>query len=178
MGIQKLQKLQKLQNKMFQKLGYVPHEYLHQSREKTRSSNTISKELRSISTLKNKEIKTLKKEIKEQVQKPVKVNRNKLQTWSKTVRKNNCYVCNSKNELTAHHVWPKSKYPELMYNSKNGASLCKTCHNNYHKKYPSIENCNPKTLDEFKEDKKNEFELQKLHQSRGYKVMKYLKIIK
>lgn len=56
-------------------------------------------------------------------------------TWSKYVRhKNNnmCVVCENKNEIQAHHIFYKSKYPQLQHNLNNGITLCHTCHKEVH----------------------------------------------
>ena len=39
-----------------------------------------------------------------------------------------CAICETQNELCAHHIAPKSKHPELRYDLNNGLALCKWCH--------------------------------------------------
>ncbi|TCS94981.1 HNH endonuclease [Hazenella coriacea] len=62
------------------------------------------------------------------------------QEWSKFIRNkdgNKCRVCNSKEQLTAHHLYSKSKYPQFMYHKWNGLTLCESCHRKFHKIYGS-----------------------------------------
>lgn len=55
--------------------------------------------------------------------------------WIKAVYKRDNYKCqlcsagqNKKNRLEAHHIYPKRKYPELVYDIDNGITLCMRCH--------------------------------------------------
>lgn len=50
--------------------------------------------------------------------------------WTKDViaRDGECQVCGSKDNLEAHHILPKSKFPEKMYDLDNGVTLCHECH--------------------------------------------------
>ena len=57
-----------------------------------------------------------------------------LQAWSRTVKKrdnNTCQICNNSSEH-AHHILPKSKYPELSLNPNNGIALCVIHHREVH----------------------------------------------
>jgi 5-methylcytosine-specific restriction endonuclease McrA len=61
--------------------------------------------------------------------------RDALFSWSKTVRKingNQCAVCGSKHGLNSHHIFLKSKYPELALNENNGVVLCRLHHRECH----------------------------------------------
>lgn len=56
-------------------------------------------------------------------------------TWSQKVRKQSgekCRVCGSKENLTAHHLYSQSAYPELQDNPANGMCLCHSCHVSFH----------------------------------------------
>ena len=69
----------------------------------------------------------------------------KLKNWSRKIRREDNYTCNKcgkkDNENNqAHHIFPKSQYPELAYNKGNGLVLCQHCHAEYHKKYNGCEN--------------------------------------
>lgn len=58
-----------------------------------------------------------------------------LQSWSKVVKKRDgykCVDCGSKENLHAHHVLEKSKYPEFSLLPMNGLTECKECHWNIH----------------------------------------------
>lgn len=43
-----------------------------------------------------------------------------------------CQICESKENLIAHHIFYKSKYPKLTLNINNLITLCKYCHNQIH----------------------------------------------
>ncbi len=75
-----------------------------------------------------------------------------LKNWSKEVRKGKvCDCCTSSEKLTAHHLWPKSKFPELALEVDNGVVLCEKCHNEYHKHWVDVENTTPVTYQQFKD---------------------------
>lgn len=44
-----------------------------------------------------------------------------------------CEACGTKENLEAHHVLPKSKFPHLIHDIKNGKCLCKDCHRAAHR---------------------------------------------
>lgn len=55
--------------------------------------------------------------------------KNRLARWSKRVRSGGkCDVCGKKENLQAHHVLPKERYPELKFKRINGVCLCPTHH--------------------------------------------------
>ena len=59
-----------------------------------------------------------------------------LMNWSLSVKDNDgskCQVCGSTENIHAHHIFPKSKYPLLCLNINNGISLCHDCHWNLHR---------------------------------------------
>ncbi|WP_394351210.1 HNH endonuclease [Draconibacterium mangrovi] len=37
-------------------------------------------------------------------------------------------MCGSHEDLDAHHIMPKSRYPHWKYNVDNGITLCNQCH--------------------------------------------------
>jgi len=58
-----------------------------------------------------------------------------LRRWSTLVRVRDnyiCYVCSEKisprSESEAHHIYPKSEYPEKAYDLDNGVCVCSRCH--------------------------------------------------
>lgn len=56
-----------------------------------------------------------------------------LVSWSKVIKINNiCQVCGSKDNLEAHHIFHKIKYPKLSLNPNNGIALCRQCHKETH----------------------------------------------
>jgi hypothetical protein len=60
--------------------------------------------------------------------------------WSTAVKARDCKCieCNATTALVAHHVKPKSQYPELKFDLENGVTLCVDCHKDHHKKHPVI----------------------------------------
>ena len=54
-----------------------------------------------------------------------------------------CVVCDTNEDLHAHHVLSFADYPELRYDTDNGVTLCRSCHSDYHGRYlPDISNAN------------------------------------
>jgi 5-methylcytosine-specific restriction endonuclease McrA len=61
--------------------------------------------------------------------------RNDLFYWSREIRMQynyHCVYCNKTKNLSAHHIFPKSKYKGLKYNLNNGILMCSTCHIELH----------------------------------------------
>ena len=59
-----------------------------------------------------------------------------LSSLSKTIRdndKNLCQVCNSNQDIHAHHILFKENYPKLSLNFNNGVTLCRTHHQEIHR---------------------------------------------
>jgi 5-methylcytosine-specific restriction endonuclease McrA len=46
---------------------------------------------------------------------------------------NNCRACHCKENLTVHHLKRKSRYPELEFDPNNLITLCRKCHDDWHK---------------------------------------------
>lgn len=44
-----------------------------------------------------------------------------------------CKVCGGRDELEAHHILPKSQYPQFIHDIANGMCLCHECHIDLHK---------------------------------------------
>ena len=58
--------------------------------------------------------------------------------WIKNVNKRDnrhCLKCNSNKQIRSHHISSFSRFPELRFDVKNGATLCSPCHKAFHKKY-------------------------------------------
>jgi 5-methylcytosine-specific restriction endonuclease McrA len=56
--------------------------------------------------------------------------------WAKEVRmafNYRCVYCNTNRRLSAHHIFPKARFPGLKFNLNNGLLLCKKCHDELHK---------------------------------------------
>ena len=55
----------------------------------------------------------------------------KIKRWRKRVLWRDfyrCVRCKSLNDLTAHHIKPWGKYPQLRFEVNNGITLCRSCH--------------------------------------------------
>lgn len=50
--------------------------------------------------------------------------------WRKAGSK--CEVCGSTDDLTAHHILDRKRFPDLRHNKHNGLLLCRECHDKRH----------------------------------------------
>lgn len=62
----------------------------------------------------------------------------KYKQWRNAVLKRDNYTCQnleckSKNKLIAHHILNFADYPELRFDTDNGLTFCRGCHNKEHK---------------------------------------------
>lgn len=58
-----------------------------------------------------------------------------LVAWSNTIKKRDtklCQICGSTKKTHAHHIFEKSKYPQLSLNPNNGVTLCVLHHQQTH----------------------------------------------
>ena len=58
-----------------------------------------------------------------------------LKSWSNMIKKldnNMCKNCDSKEKLNAHHIQPKSEFPDMALDVNNGVTLCEECHSKVH----------------------------------------------
>jgi len=49
-----------------------------------------------------------------------------------------CQLCGNDKSLAIHHIFGQSDQPKLAQNMGNLITLCKKCHDNYHKQYKDI----------------------------------------
>lgn len=63
-------------------------------------------------------------------------------------RDKKCQKCGSRKRLVAHHILNYSEYPSLRTEVSNGITLCKTCHDKFHKIY-GVRNNNYRQIQEF-----------------------------
>lgn len=59
-----------------------------------------------------------------------------LRGWSEIIHKDcdeTCQICFAPSQQ-AHHIFHKTKYPQLAFNRNNGIALCTKCHNETHGK--------------------------------------------
>lgn len=55
----------------------------------------------------------------------------KLKSWRKKVKKRDeykCRQCNTKENLTVHHILAFASSPGSRFDVNNGITLCRTCH--------------------------------------------------
>jgi len=75
--------------------------------------------------------------------------------WRTEVYKRDKYICQkckqNSNNLVAHHIFPYSQFKEIRLNIDNGITLCRNCHNDFHKKFGKKGN-NTTQLNEFLEE--------------------------
>ncbi len=158
----------KIINNLMYKLGYVPFSSLQNYKGKLKHANELKGKLKVELKAKSRELQSTKDKYAAALnaKQTPKLNQNKLQAWAKNVKKDRiCFVCSeTKDEMTAHHIYPKSLHFTLAYEVSNGVCLCLTCHNKYHKKYKHVEDCNPFTLNEFKEDELSKIKIKELEQ--------------
>lgn len=84
----------------------------------------------------NNNIKSNKKKKKKGYDNNNAYSRNDLFYWAREVRMQynyHCVYCNTSRHLSAHHIFPKSRYKGLKYNLNNGILMCKQCHIGVHK---------------------------------------------
>lgn len=58
--------------------------------------------------------------------------------WSRSVHEKNnfkCVICGSNKNIEAHHLDSWNSAEEKRFDVKNGVTLCKSCHKEFHKKY-------------------------------------------
>ncbi len=63
-----------------------------------------------------------------------KVSRRTLAAWAEQVKERTpfCEWCYSEDNLEAHHIMPKVKYPQYALDINNGRTMCENCHMNCH----------------------------------------------
>ena len=81
---------------------------------------------------------------------------NRYLKWKIKVFKQNNFTCqkcgdNKGGNLTAHHIKNFSKHIKLRFITKNGITLCNSCHRKFHLKYGTRIN-NQGQIDEFLKD--------------------------
>lgn len=64
----------------------------------------------------------------------------KLKRWSNAVRDRDgcCQMCNTTENLHAHHIFPKALCPEHAYDLTWGIALCKPCHIHMHQELSDV----------------------------------------
>ena len=85
-------------------------------------------------------------------------NTSDLNNWADNVKNRDndtCVICGKNTKTHAHHILPKSKYPELAMDVNNGVTLCRYCHLEYHDLY-ELNDVNPTSLLKFQKVKLKE----------------------
>ncbi len=81
-------------------------------------------------------------------------NPTKHKNWAARVKKGQvCDICESKEKLTAHHLWDKKNHPSLRYQDENGVCLCLECHNGFHKLYTNKSHVTPAMYKKYRTQK-------------------------
>ena len=63
-------------------------------------------------------------------------------TWCRAVKYRDrwtCQLCDSRNDIVAHHVYDVQLFPNLKYEVWNGKALCEDCHYIVHYGHPRIQ---------------------------------------
>jgi hypothetical protein len=63
-----------------------------------------------------------------------KISQRTLTAWALQVKERTpfCEWCYSEDNLEAHHIMPKAKYPQYALDINNGRTMCQNCHMNCH----------------------------------------------
>jgi hypothetical protein len=63
-----------------------------------------------------------------------KISQRTLTAWAVQVKERTpfCEWCYSEDNLEAHHIMPKAKYPQYALDINNGRTMCQNCHMNCH----------------------------------------------
>ena len=63
-----------------------------------------------------------------------KISQRTLTAWALQVKERTpfCEWCYSEDNLEAHHIMPKAKYPQYALDINNGRTMCQNCHKNCH----------------------------------------------
>lgn len=72
--------------------------------------------------------------------------------WVKNIYKRDnymCQICESNIKLQAHHLYSYIKYKNMRFDFNNGITLCKKCHDEFHKFYKSDGNNTKEQFDEY-----------------------------
>ena len=76
--------------------------------------------------------------------------------WKKNVLARDdytCQVCGSKGDVEAHHLYDFESAKSFRLNPNSGTTLCRKCHEAYHKEYVENVKINPGTFRRFKAEK-------------------------
>lgn len=65
----------------------------------------------------------------------VNISQKTLTAWALQVKNRTpfCEWCYSEDNLEAHHIMPKAKYPQYALDIDNGRTMCQKCHINCHR---------------------------------------------
>ena len=75
----------------------------------------------------------------------------KSKKWARRIKSvNKCDICETCDNLTAHHLWDKKNHPSLRYQDENGVCLCQECHNGFHKQYTNKSHVTPAMYQKYK----------------------------
>ena len=131
--------------KLLNKFGYIKDTtYKNQCRTITKLSDELRK-MEGEMTVLDIKLKSMKpqKKVKEEL------DSEKLRKWAKRVkdRDKKCLVCDSTENLTAHHLFSKNVYKDIALSHENGVCLCKYHHDQFHQEYK--DQCTPTNFKKF-----------------------------
>jgi transposase len=139
------QKLCERSKRMWQNVDFK--ERMKQERKRRWSNIVYKKKMSEIRKLIWKDLsyrekirKSLSERKKQKQNYVLKEERKHLQyrLWREVVLQKDCYICQkcgSSKNLQAHHIYNIADYPELRYAIDNGITLCKRCHEEFHKQF-------------------------------------------
>ena len=61
----------------------------------------------------------------------------RITDWANEIinRDGRCVICGQRQGLEAHHVFHVHPQDKIYYDTNNGVTLCKGCHDKYHEQY-------------------------------------------
>lgn len=111
----------------------------------------ISGSLKADNTRLKKELSSVKSKYDKLMVIQPELDKDKLYAWAQRVKEiGKCDICESTENLSAHHLWDKKTHPSLVYQDENGVCLCVTCHNAFHKRYTVKSHVTPSMYNKFK----------------------------
>lgn len=112
------------------KIKETSKEYRNRNKEKVRSCSAAWDKANPDRVARRQKDYMLRLNLRNQ-----KISRRTLRAWAIQVKERDCYICQkcgSTEQLEAHHILPKSIYPDNALETTNGITLCNECHSDFH----------------------------------------------